>query len=195
MITTVYGYPIYMAQVRDSLKMLDEVYLNISKVGNVSVWDSECLTTSTISDENRFNSEYVKNEVLHHATEMMKQLHSDMTLTIKMCETDNCTMCDDIWMNVYNKGHYQITHMHHSDQPGSKIPTVSFSYFAKYDQNKDATFIFVNPKSSYPKEVTMNVKEGDILLFPSFMLHRVEKQMTDGPRITISGNLFEQLKE
>lgn len=195
MITTVYGYPIYIAQVTDNDKMLEEVQLNLKNVGNKSAWDSECLTTSSFNDENRFISEYVKTEAILHAMNMMKEIGSDIQLTTKMCDTENCVLCDDIWMNVYNKEHYQVTHAHYSEQPDAVLPIVSFSYFAKYNPGKDAQFIFVNPVSSQPKEIAMNVSQGDIMIFPSFMLHRVDKQNIDGPRITISGNLYQILKE
>lgn len=195
MIITVYGYPIYKAQVDNNTKILEEVQINMKNIGNKSAWDSECLTTSSFDDENRFISEYVKLEVIRHATKMMEHIGSDIQLTTKMCDSENCILCDDIWMNVYNKGHYQVTHAHYSEQPGADIPIVSFSYFARYKHGEDAQFIFVNPVSSQPKEIAMDVNQGDILIFPSFMLHRVDKQNTDGPRITISGNLYHVLKD
>ena len=35
-----------------------------------------------------------------------------------------------------------------------------------------------------------NIKEGDLVIFPSYLDHFVEEQKHDGPRITIAGNLF-----
>ena len=206
MISTIYGYPICKVSVKDKMKMMDEVYLNVKKIGNVSMWDSECLTTSTVSNENKFSSEHVKNEIMYHTNEMIKELGLNLDLGLKMCDTKDCTFCDDIWMNVYKKGHYQVTHTHHSEQPGAALPLFSFSYFAKYNPEKDAKFIFVNPAPSsdckelhkldcFKPEITMDVKEGDIIIFPNFMPHRVEEQLDKGPRITISGNLYEQLKD
>ena len=39
------------------------------------------------------------------------------------------------------------------------------------------------------KKITVEAKEGDIVIFPSFLKHRVNKQMTDVPRITCSFNI------
>lgn len=201
MISTVYGFPIYKVQVDSKSLMLKEASLNMDKIGDLSVWEANCLTTSTKDYEDAFNSGYVKDEVTKYANEMMKELAIDLSLSLKICETKDCTTCDDIWMNVYNKGHSQETHLHLLDIPDRRQPLFSFSYFVKYNPEVDAKFIFVNPntnidfKELYIQEIPMDVNEGDILIFPSFLLHRVEEQKANQQRITISGNFYEELKE
>ena len=73
--------------------------------------------------------------------------------------------------------------------------------------NKDAKFKFINPTPleitnetlrehpAFAFDMTPDVEEGDILIFPCWMLHCVEEQKTDGPRITAAGNFYEVLKE
>ena len=206
MISNIYGFPIYKVQISNRDVMMDAVDSNMNKIDNVSIWDSECLTTSTTDSQGAFKSIDVKNEVTRCVHEMIKELGLDLKLSLCGCNTHNCTNCDDIWMNVYNKGHSQETHVHYSENPNQKQPLFSFSYFAKYNPEKDAKFIFVNPSPpttckelyklpSYTPDVCADVVEGDILIFPSFLLHRVEEQLEDRQRITISGNFYEQLKE
>ena len=90
----------------------------------------------------------------------------------------------------------------------------SFVYFAKYDPSKDADLVFIKDitmanmngflveGSSYTlceelqehpifsNQVSLNIKEGDLVIFPSYLQHLVEEQKHDGPRITIAGNLY-----
>ena len=201
MISNIYGFPIYKVQISNRDVMMDAVDSNMNKIDNVSIWDSECLTTSTTDSQGAFKSIDVKNEVTRCVHEMIKELGLDLKLSLCGCNTHNCTNCDDIWMNVYNKGHSQETHLHLLDIPDRRQPLFSFSYFVKYNPEVDAKFIFVNPntnidfKELYIQEIPMDVNEGDILIFPSFLLHRVEEQKANQQRITISGNFYEELKE
>ena len=207
MISNLYGFPIYKVRVSDKSLMMKEVNANIHKVGDLSVWDANCLTTCTRDSDDAFKSDYVKHVATKHANEMMKELELNLDLTLKICETKNCMTCDDIWMNIYNKGHSQEMHSHLLGIPERREPLFSFSYFAKYDPEIDAKFVFINhtiPRidckelyklRSFLPETQIDVEEGDILIFPSFLLHRVEEQKSDHQRITISGNFYEQVKE
>jgi hypothetical protein len=42
----------------------------------------------------------------------------------------------------------------------------------------------------FSNQVTLNIKEGDLVIFPSYLDHFVEEHKHDGPRITIAGNLY-----
>ena len=68
-------------------------------------------------------------------------------------------------------------------------------------QENDAKFYFVNERNrvtpttwiditqKMPDDLIIEANQGDILFFPSFMLHGVAPHKSDTPRITISGNI------
>jgi len=104
---------------------------------------------------------------------------------------------DTPWMNVYTNGCYQEPHHHVSS--GNQL---SYCYFLKLPVNS-GKFGFMNenyrnyclndfndfididqPEWGYP-----DVKEGDLLIFPSFLIHQVTYQAVNKCRVTISGNL------
>ena len=87
-------------------------------------------------------------------------------------------------------------------------PMFSFTYFAKYDPQKDAKFVFTNPSPSqeiyadwintvpaFEPEFRPDIAPGDILIFPCFLLHRVEEQKVDSSRMTLSGNIYKTTNE
>lgn len=118
--------------------------------------------------------------------------------TMYKCGDAACAHCfRDIWVNVYREGHSQDMHWHHDENKGCVF---GFVYFVKYDPDVDAKFIFVNPAPEIPvpgmeacpafrREFTPNVREGTLMFFPSFMLHRVSTQVS-GERITVAGNFY-----
>ena len=102
----------------------------------------------------------------------------------------------DIWKNTYNKDGFQDIHDHVDNHAH-----VSGCIFLE-DQIKDSSkFYFVNKHTlelSVWKEVMddvalsayyPNCKSGDIILFPSYMLHGVTPHKLRRPRTTISFNL------
>ena len=68
-------------------------------------------------------------------------------------------------------------------------------------QENDAKFYFVNERTRLTSESWGDVsalmsdslpiegKKGDIVFFPSHMLHGVSPHQSDNPRVTISGNI------
>ena len=103
----------------------------------------------------------------------------------------------DPWMNVYNKGSYQEAHQHVSG--GEQL---SYCYFSKLPENS-GKFGFWNEQ--FRMYATSNlyqtlelgivewgfpeVKEGDLLIFPSFLIHQVTYHSLDDVRVTVSGNV------
>jgi hypothetical protein len=102
------------------------------------------------------------------------------------------------WMNVYEKGGYQEAHHHVAN--GNQL---SYCYFYRLPE-KSGQFGFFNENYrtqcanqfnevlavdeivewSFPK-----VSEGDLLIFPSFLIHQVTYQPTEEKRVTIAGNV------
>jgi uncharacterized protein (TIGR02466 family) len=107
---------------------------------------------------------------------------------------------DDIWINVYKKGQWQENHHHHGD----KDVYFSAVHFLKYNKETHPPLIFNNPQnilmtpnqlgrctnlSYWDLDHSVDVYEGDIIFFPSYLEHQVNVQETDEDRITISFNV------
>lgn len=105
---------------------------------------------------------------------------------------------DEPWMNVYNYGDFQESHHHISN--GNQL---SYCYFYKLPENS-GKFSFWNEQfrhycSNSLNEILQfdnvfewiipNVKEGDLLIFPSFLIHQVTTHKNKNIRVTVSGNL------
>lgn len=101
------------------------------------------------------------------------------------------------WMNVYTNGCYQEAHQHVSH--GNQL---SYCYFSKLPENSGKFGFWNELFRSYSYSglyETMNldlvewgfpeVKEGDLLIFPSFLIHQVTYHGIDDVRVTVSGNV------
>jgi hypothetical protein len=91
---------------------------------------------------------------------------------------------DYIWINKYNKKDYQGSHVHPSD----------FSFIIYYKVNKSHT-VFNSPikklleifdSKIFDKDYEPNSKQGDIIIFPSYLEHWVKPNSNN---ITIAGNI------
>ena len=103
----------------------------------------------------------------------------------------------DIWKNTYNKDSFQEVHDHVDN-----LSQVSGCIFLE-DQTKDSSkFYFFNRHSielaiwkDIMNDETLysnwypDIKEGDIIFFPSYLLHGVTPHKLRKPRTTISFNL------
>lgn len=107
----------------------------------------------------------------------------------------------DVWLNAYKTNQNQEVHDH---SPGH----FSAIHYIKYDSEEHLPTIFINPykQASIPNKPNFHndinhipqtwvaqsfvrVKEGDLLIFPSFFEHKVPRQKTDNMRVTLSFNL------
>jgi len=110
-------------------------------------------------------------------------------LTIGLNIKLNCHM----WYNIYNEGFHQEQHNHNS------VGTLA-SGIVYIQMPKGATATtFINPMKTmynsceYKQEMTMytpTVQEGDCVIFPPWLEHRVDKQYDiAGTRITVAFNI------
>jgi hypothetical protein len=90
----------------------------------------------------------------------------------------------DIWINKYKNNNYQGTHVHPSD----------FSFIIYYKVNKSHT-VFNSPIKTlletfdskiFNKHYEPNCKQGDIIVFPSYLEHWVRPNSNN---VTIAGNI------
>ena len=101
---------------------------------------------------------------------------------------------NEVWKNTYHRYFHQESHSH----PNSELSFVIF--MNDYSEN-DAKFYFLNERNRVTSTTWLSLsegmedsiyiepKKGDILFFPSHMIHGVTPHQSDIPRITISGNI------
>ena len=131
---------------------------------------------------------------------VMKQFGKDVGLE------SGTAMMHESWLNYYVKGMNQEEHDH--------LPSFySGVHYIKYDSRVHEAVHFLNPLfqiysctysltskicrgedalNAHPfsrQFIIPDVKEGDVIIFPSFLRHRVNKSETDVPRITCSFNI------
>ena len=211
MIHSVYGYPVYVGKASNKEAIFEHMkdFLNKTPVQTADRWNCSCLTTSShgcSSNVNQYHSNHVIEMVEEHKTAMLNELgiKDNIETVCSLCRDPECIACMDLWINIYGKGMEQGEHWH--IQGTETDPFFSFVYFVRYNPKTDAKLVFLNPApetpckklldlNSYKRNTTVDVNEGDVIIFPSFMVHYVEEQKTDGPRITIAGNLYEVLKD
>ena len=101
------------------------------------------------------------------------------------------------WVNVYDSGNWQEPH-HHIQFP--EFINFSGVIFINYDPEKDAKFYFENMNldhtiSGYTHILKLDrimyppIRQGDMIVFPSFIRHGVHLQKHDTKRTTLSFNL------
>ncbi len=90
----------------------------------------------------------------------------------------------NIWFQQYNQNGKHGWHIHSENYTGV--------YYLKFS-SKDAKTELINPFNHNPKMV-INAKEGDIAIFPSYVIHRATKQIDDLKKIIVSFNFnFENI--
>lgn len=116
---------------------------------------------------------------------------------------DNWSKRIAFWYNIGVAGTFQETHTHLGGPPAINYAAV---HYVKFDKTQHTSTMFFHPlgdviKAIQPTELEekpidfMNlskspeVDEGDLIFFPSYLHHRVNKQTSDELRITISFNM------
>ena len=129
----------------------------------------------------------------HFYDDVMEQFSKDVGLQ------DSVATIHESWVNYYVRDSNQEEHDH--------IPSFySGIHYIKYDPEIHEAAAFMNPLAQLytmtysersevdaydfsKQQFSPGVGEGDVVLFPSFIRHRVPKQQTDEPRITSSFNI------
>jgi len=179
-------------------KLLNDIEENFQKDKNYLHPSWKCKVNTTFLKDSSvdfsFIIQYFKNEYEKFSKQLNLNLH-----TYNLYQT---------WYNYYLSGYNQEFHDHVSPD---KSDIYSMIYFLKIDDDHPkVTFynytnyhIFYNSKPKV-KDIynldninhsivgmywDLNVKEGDLIIFPAYMPHGVFVQKTDNPRITISSNI------
>jgi len=219
MITYIFGLPIYVGSFTDPTKVIKEIEFCknnekvIEKTDKVLDLGGELQQDEGILfDLKNYKKEipHINTEIEKHTQFFLKEMKiQNLDLTTKMCRNIKCEgPCSDYWFNEYNKGDQSLEHWHLSDPDDETFcqpieAMFSFNYFAKYDPTTHAGLYFVNPSPmhilyeeieddipEFKKSIKLEIKEGQIVIFPSCLSHYVERHKVDDKRITLSGNLY-----
>ena len=172
----------------ESIKAMLLYELGTATLTQPAEWNCS-VSSSFESDTNQddFSWQMFKNAINDNLTEMHDSLGGRPFCDIEMTEA---------WINVYHKGQSQEIHTH----CGGDNTTFSCAYFLQYNPEVDGKFVFYNPSQdhhqgyfskNYPCTNTWfpEVREGDIIIFPSYLHHQVAPQpQSDSARITVSAN-------
>ena len=183
MLTHLNGIPTYRASVESESydNLIDEKVkdLMLSKDSTPDTWDCSVLVDYDASTWGKL---------------FVDSIGDYFVSFIKELEYDSSIICnfDSPWLNVYLNGDYQEMHDH--------MPFhFSYAYVHQCYENS-GDFVFVNTstrslvahyenKNVVNTRNYLNLKEKEILFFPSFMCHMVTQNKTNKPRVTISGNI------
>jgi len=104
------------------------------------------------------------------------------------------------WININNKNNYNKLHFH----PYSVLSGTVYVSIPPTSNKDDGCFIFIRNRefSDYAMEIhtqelepmynrsreTINPKTGDIIIFPSYMMHEVDPHQSKDRRISIAFN-------
>ena len=158
-------------------------------------WSTDSVRTSFDGEPEGFEilqkgSTYRELLVREYNTALEKIFDKEFNFSIK-----------NIWYNYYSDGEYQEDH----DHLGNPFHQSHFSliHFLSYNKEEHTPPEFRDPLSQLRclsleldsnrcgEVYVPNVEEGDLLMFPSYLIHRVLPcKKTNYPRITISFNII-----
>ncbi len=110
---------------------------------------------------------------------------------------------EDMWFNYYMNGEYQEEHNHINSSPFLTSVHYSCVHYLRFDEKVHQSTVFHDPISVlrahsfeidsnyYSENWSPQVREGDLLIFPSYLVHHVQKSepTPNNPRITVAFNL------
>ena len=197
----IFPVTIYKTRIEDNNLLKEKIISGVEKslpeLDPPEDWATDNLKTSFEGEPKGKEVLVGKNNIL------LKKYYSDAISEIFDKEI-TWEIVDDIWYNYYEKGSYQELHEHIAD-PFQKIH-FSCIHYLSYDREIHTPAEFQDPISAIrAHSLTLDkdfvgdfyipqVKEGDLIMFPAYLQHRVLPQkVSDIPRITLSFN-FRLLK-
>ena len=86
----------------------------------------------------------------------------------------------DIWGQIHRK--YESTKLHENPQQ------VSWEYYVKTPPRAGALVFNIQQGNYRPKQIQFYPQAGELIMFPHWVLHQVNKNLDDEYRISIAGN-------
>ena len=162
----------------DEIKSIVEEYYrkNKSESSKPESWNCQLFTT--------FGTKDFPNDCLQKLIPLFKQFQRELGLYGDMT-------FEDLWLNCYETMNWQEKHMH--------LPSKwSGVYYPIFDEEEHSPTLFYNPNEKLlasNRFVGMNalepkIKEGDMIIFPSWLEHAAPLNKSSKLRATISFNFF-----
>lgn len=179
--------PIYQSSINktlfNSLKKELKKYINNNFDKFKTSWNCPTLSTINLLPKDNFYNKEIFDEILKCSKEYFNIWNLDSSKEIRL---------KDLWVNISKPTHYQEEH-NHGDCLFSGTVYINVN-------EKSGNFIFLTPLSSesilmnYPKILPMGYqilpKNGMIVLFPSWLIHKVAPNVSTQDRISISFNVI-----
>jgi hypothetical protein len=142
---------------------------------------------------NCYSSFFMRNNDLHIKFEddflteviwnVFDKMFYDLNNSILKLPVPKSSYIVDMWYNYYTKGMFQEIHNHESNEK-----TIHYSGIYLLDLHETNTTNFVdNTFSGFSEFKTNNMEEGNVIIFPSELLHYANPCLSD--RITVSFNI------
>ena len=197
-----FSIPIYHGSVADNDR-LKSVVIPFINDANKAVSKSPpegWLTNNLITS---FDEPEITKKLIADDNEIGKEIHSQYVKVIHSFfdGEDYEAKLKGVWYNYYDKGEWQEAHTH----VGLFNDPTHFScvHFLAYDPHNHAPLSFLDPLVTYRSHSVIlkaekycakyspPIKEGDFIMFPSWLAHEVKPMPPTprNPRITISLNL------
>ena len=190
---TIFPISFYQGQLENNEKLKKELLPHIDSTkfrANGNFITDKIITTYGQEDVNQF---------LYQSSELKRQYY-DMIKSF--CGDDYRIGVSDLWYNYFHNEEYHELHDHVSDSIDKQCQFACVHYLC-YDKEVHKPVYFLDPihllrkhsvefdSHDYTEEFWPDINEGDLIMFPSYLLHRVEasKPTPNNPRITISFNI------
>jgi hypothetical protein len=177
--------------------LVDKILKDSEKLPIPEKWFTNKLRTSFLGEpagkEIFFGQDTFFQEILQERyTKCLDNFFENIEYTVSI---------DDIWYNCYVDGEYQELHCH----AGESSRRVHFAsiHFLSFDSTRHNPVMFEDPLyqlralslelygNNYSANHYPDIKEGDFIMFPSYIKHYVKPSQStpDYPRITIAMNI------
>lgn len=198
MIGNFFSTPIYRGNVPHHSNITNEFNSVMSLATFANEWQPDNDTANTTFNPNGSTDiiqdcsmKEIESHILHHAHIYMREIeHPYKANSLRILGS---------WLNTFDKD--QVIGLHeHGYQPN----TFSGCYYYKVPKNSgDIQFKSTNPfvvsfphtADKYSNLVTVEPEDGMILLFPSWLLHKVFPNKTNDVRISLAFNILFDYKE
>jgi len=89
------------------------------------------------------------------------------------------------WSQIHN--YLESTDIHHHG-----FVNFSWVYYVKVPKDSGKLVFILDTKDDRAPKAVFEPKEGDLIIFPSYIQHKVTKNMNKEPRISISGDFIQR---
>ena len=151
------------------------------EVWNITDVDNDVLAQEVLKNiDNRLSSDdtttLVEDTHIDIETPETKKLMKELTEVFNYRNLVNI----DLWGQIHRK--YESTQIH--DHPHE----VAWVYYVKTPPKAGAIVFSIQQGYHRPKQIQFNPQAGELIMFPHWMLHQVNKNLDDEYRISIAGN-------